>query len=355
MAETVTLFVGAYTNQGAEGIYTCRMDVDSGRLDQVAVVGDIENPSFLAVDPAGQHLYAVCETLGIGDDGWVSAYSINSDGSLTFLNRESTGGPGPCHLQVDSTDSYVIVANYHGGSVCMLPVETDGSLGPRSDFVQHEGSSIDPERQHGPYAHSVTIDSSNSRAYVCDLGIDRILVYQIDHERGRLVEDRDLRASSKPGSGPRHFAFHPSDNYCYAINELGSTVAAYEYDNGTGRISEMQLVSTLPEGWSGTQSTADIHVSQDGRFVYGSNRGHDSIAIFSVDPETGRLEPEGHEHTLGKTPRNFALSPDGRFLLAENQDSANIVTFAIDGDSGRLEYTGNQIGIPAPVCIQFRP
>ena len=184
MAETVTLFVGAYTNLGAEGIYTCRMDVDSGRLDQVAVVGDIENPSFLAVDPAGQHLYAVCETLGIGDDGWVSAYSINSDGSLTFLNRESTGGPGPCHLQVDSTDSYVIVANYVGGSVCMFPVEPNGALRPRCDFVQHEGSSIDVERQEGPHAHSVTIDSTNSRAYVCDLGIDRILVYQIDHERG---------------------------------------------------------------------------------------------------------------------------------------------------------------------------
>ncbi len=355
MTETVTLFVGAYTNQGAEGIYTCRMDVESGRLDQVAVAGGIENPSFLAVDPAGQHLYAVCEINGQGASDSISAYYIDGDGALTLLNVESTGGPGPCHLAVDSTGSCVIATNYHGGSVCMLPVEPDGSLGSRSDFVQHEGSSVDPERQHGPYAHSVTIDSSNSRAYVCDLGMDKILVYHIDHERGRLIEDRDLRVSTKPGHGPRHFAFHPSDRYCYAINEMGSTVAAYEYDSGTGRMSETQLVSSLPEGWNGTNSTADIHVSQDGRFVYGSNRGHDSIAIFSVDPETGRLQPEGHEHTLGNTPRNFAISPDGRFLLAENQDSANIVTFAIDADSGRLEYTGDQISIPAPVCIQFRP
>ena len=355
MAETLTLFVGTYTNMGAEGIYTCRMDVESGRLEQVAVAGGIENPSFLAVDPAGQHLYAVCEIQGEGASDSVSAYSIDDDGALTLLNVESTGGPGPCHLAVDSTDSYVIAANYYGGSVCMLPVKPDGSLGPRSDFVQHEGSSIDPERQYEAFAHSVTIDSTNARVYVCDLGMDEILVYSIDHERGHLVGNDDLTVSTRPGHGPRHFAFHPSDKYCYAINELGSTIAAYEYDHSTGRISEMQLVSTLPEGWSGTQSTADIHVSQDGRFVYGSNRGHDSIAIFSVDPETGRLEPEGHEHTLGKTPRNFAITPDGRFLLAENQDSANIVTFAIDADSGGLEYTGNQIGIPAPVCIQFRP
>ncbi|MCY3801265.1 MAG: lactonase family protein [Chloroflexi bacterium] len=356
MAETATLFVGTYTNLGAEGIYTCRMDVDSGMLEQVAVVGGIDNPSFLAVDPSGEHLYAVCETHddeGASDS--ISAYSIGDDGSLTLLNVESTGGPGPCHLAVDSTDSYVIVANYYGGSVCMLPVEADGSLGPRSDFVLHEGSSIDPERQFEPFAHSVTIDSSNSRAYVCDLGMDKILVYRIDHEQGRLIEETGLRVSTEPGHGPRHFAFHPSDRFCYAINEMGSTIAAYEYDSETGRMSQTQLISTLPAGWSGVTSTADIHVSQDGRFVYGSNRGHDSIAKFSVDPDTGRLTSIGREHTLGKTPRNFAITPDGRFLLAENQDSGNIVTFAIDADSGGLEYTGNQISIPGPVCIQFRP
>ena len=190
MADTATLFVGTYTNLGAEGIYTCRMDVDSGMLEQVAVVGGIDNPSFLAVDPSGEHLYAVCETHddeGASDS--ISAYSIGDDGSLTLLNVESTGGPGPCHLAVDSTDSYVIVANYYGGSVCILPVEADGSLGPRCDFVLHEGSSIDPERQFEPFAHSVTIDSSNSRAYVCDLGMDKILVYRIDHEQGRLIEE----------------------------------------------------------------------------------------------------------------------------------------------------------------------
>ena len=354
MAEKLSLFVGTYTRLGARGIYSCQMDADTGEVGELAVTGGIENPSFLALDPAGEHLYAVCETTDDSNEGAVSAYSINEDRSLTFLNRESTGAPGPCHLAVDLTDSYVIAANYAGGSVCMLPIERNGALQRKCDFVQHEGSSINAERQQEAHAHSVTIDRSNSHAYVCDLGMDKIVVYRIDLQDGRLVEDTDLTVTSKPGHGPRHFDFHPGGKYCYAINELGSTVAVYDFDPGSGRITEKQVISTLPAGWAGTSHTADIHVSPDGRFVYGSNRGHDSIAIFSVDPDTGQLDPAGYEPTLGQTPRNFALSSDGRFLLAENQDSASIVTFSIDVDSGLLEYTGSQIEILAPVCIKFR-
>ena len=353
MAEKIVLFVGTYTRMGSKGIYTCKMDPETGELQESSVAEDIENPSFLALNSAGDRLYAVWEITERGREGGVSAYSINGDGSLTFLNRRSTGGAGPCHLAVDATDSYVIATNYAGGSVCMLPIGPSGALEERSDFVQHEGSSVDSDRQEQAHAHSVTIDNSNSRAYVCDLGTDKIIVYGIDRENGRLEEDSTLTVKAEAGQGPRHFDFHPGGDFAYVINELGSTVAVYDYDGGSGRLSEKQLVSALPDGWTGSSSTADVHVSPDGRFLYGSNRGHDSIAVFSIEEGTGELTPMGHEPTLGKTPRNFAISPDGGFLLAENQDTGNIVTFAIDRQSGRLEFTGGQIQIPAPVCIKF--
>ena len=355
MAEDVTLFVGTYTRMGSEGIYTCSMRLETGALKLRAVTGEIENPSFLAADPKGDHLYAVCEVGDDGGDGAVTAYTIASDGSLRALNRQSTGGPGPCHLAVDASDAFVIAANYRGGSVAMIPIEADGSLGERCDFIQHEGSSINPDRQNQAHAHSVTINHTNGRAYVCDLGMDEILVYDIDHDAKRLRWVRDLTVTAQAGQGPRHFAFHPTNAYAYAINELGSTVAVYDVDAASGRLTERQLISTLPSAWEGESTTADIHVSRDGRFVYGSNRGHDSIAIFAIDPATGRLDAIGHEPTRGETPRNFALAPDGRHLLAENQDSGTIVTFAVDEQTGELSYTGSQIEIPAPVCIVFRP
>jgi len=355
MAEKRTLFVGTYTRLGSLGIYTCRMDAETGAVEQVAVTGGIEEPSFLAVDPGGDHLYAVAETADNQGEGAVHAYAINGDGSLTFLNRQSTGGAGPCHLAVDATDSYVIVANYFGGSVCMLPAGPDGWLGERCDFIQHEGSSVNVERQGEAHAHSVTIDPTNSRVYVCDLGMDQIVVYGIDHEDRRLELDEALTVRAEPGHGPRHFDFHPSGKYCYALNEIGSTVAVYDRDGRSGRLSGKQLISTLPDGWEGFNSTADIHVSPDGRFLYASNRGHDSIAVFAIDPGTGELTLIGHEPTRGNNPRNFAISPDGKFLLAENQDSGNIVAFAVDAGTGQLEFTGNQIEIPAPVCIKFLP
>ncbi|MDP6824111.1 MAG: lactonase family protein [Dehalococcoidia bacterium] len=355
MGEKLTLFVGTYTRLGSLGIYTCRMDAKTGALEQVAVMGGVENPSFLAVDPAGDHLYAVAETANSKGEGAVHAYSIDGDGSLTFLNQRSTGGADPCHLAVDATDSYVIVANYVGGSVGMLPIRPAGHLGERCHFIQHEGSSVNVRRQGEAHAHSVTIDPTNSWAYVCDLGMDRIVVYRIDREGGCLEADDALTVRAEPGQGPRHFDFHPSGEYCYVLNEIGSTVAVYDHDGRSGRLSGKQLISTLPEGWEGVNGTADIHVSLDGRFLYASNRGHDSIAMFAIDPRTGELASIDHEPTRGKNPRNFALSPDGRFLLAENSNSASILTFAIDAETGQLEFTGNEIEIPGPVCIKFKP
>lgn len=355
MTDKLTVQVGTYTRLGSLGIYTCQMDPATGALEQIAVTGEITDPSFLAIDPSGQHLYAVAETADVRGEGGAYAYSINPDGSLTFLNKQSTGGPGPCHLAVDATDSYLIVANYAGGSVCTFPIGPDGHLQARSHFIQHKGSSINPDRQTKAHAHSINIDPSNSRAYVCDLGMDRVLVYRIDRERQRLDLDDALTVQTEPGHGPRHFDFHPSGDHCYALNEIGSTVAVYDYDGQSGRLTGKQLISTLPDGWEGTNGTADVHVSADGRFLYASNRGHDSIAIFAIDPATSQLTSIGHESTRGKTPRNFALSPDGRFLLAANQDSANIVAFAVDAETGRLVFTGDEIEIPAPVCIKFMP
>lgn len=347
------LFVGTYTDLGAEGIYTCRLNVATGAVECVDVQPGIENPTFLTIDPSGEHLYAACEQ--VSGDGEVTAYAIDGSGSLELLNMEHTGGAGPCHVQVDQTDSYLVAANYFGGSVCLLPIRTDGFLGTRTDFVQHHGSSVDPDRQEKAHAHCVMIDRANTLVYACDLGMDAIVVYRIDHATGRLIQQADLTVRAEPGDGPRHFAFHPSEPYAYAVNELGSSVSAYDCDVVTGALTVKQRISALPEAWSGDNTCADIHVSPDGRFVYASNRGHNSIAAFAVETGTGRLIPLGHTQTRGEIPRNFLITPDGRFLLAANQNSGTIVTFRVDEDSGGLEYSGHEAAVPAPVCLQLQP
>ena len=351
--DELTLFVGTYTDLGAEGIYTCRMNAATGAVECVDVQPGIENPTFLSVDPSGEHLYAASERMS--GDGVVTAYAIGRNGTLTLLNSEHTGGAGPCHVQVDQTDSYVVVANYFGGSVSLLPIRADGSLGARTDFIQHHGSSIDPQRQRQAHAHCVMIDRANALVYACDLGMDAIVVYRIDHATGRLIEQPDLTVRAEPGDGPRHFAFHPSSAHAYAVNELSSTVSAYDYDARSGALTFRQRISTLPTTWSGDNTCADIHASPDGRFVYASNRGHNSIAAFAVETGTGRLTPVGHTSTRGEIPRNFLITPDGRFLLAANQNSGTIVTFRIDEASGGLEFSGHEAAVPAPVCLKLAP
>ena len=351
--DELTLFVGTYTDLGAEGIYTCRLNAATGAVECVDVQPGIENPTFLTVDPSGEHLYAASERMS--GDGVVTAYAIGRNGTLTLLNSEHTGGAGPCHVQVDRTDAYVVVANYFGGSVCLLPIRADGSLGARTAFVQHHGASVHPERQRQAHAHCVVIDRANALVYACDLGMDAIVVYRIDHATGRLIEQPDLKVRAEPGDGPRHFAFHPSSAHAYAVNELGSTVSAYDYDAQLGALTFRQRISTLPTSWSGDNTCADIHASPDGRFVYASNRGHNSIAAFAVESGTGRLTPLGHTSTRGEIPRNFLITPDGRFLLAANQNSGNIVTFRIDEASGGLEFSGHEAAVPAPVCLKLAP
>jgi 6-phosphogluconolactonase len=350
MANDQFAFIGTYTRLGSEGVYTLRLNGETGELKQVSVATGLENPSFVALDSTGDHLYAVSETSAFNGSGGITAFNVNkSTGELSQINQQSTGGPGPCHLMVDATDSIVIVTNYSGGSVSVHPIADDGSVGELSDFVQHEGSSVNQRRQQEAHAHSVNIDASNSRAYICDLGMDKVLTYDIDVTNGKLSLATEV--DEVAGEGPRHFTFHPSGDYVYVNNELGNTVTVYDL-GGDGELSPKQTESTLPAGWEGESHTADIHTSPDGKFLYCSNRGHDSLAIFSIDDSDGRITHIGNESTQGNTPRNFAITPDGKFLLAENQDSDSIVTFKREND-GTLTPTGSVLNVPAPVCLQW--
>ncbi len=353
------LFVGTYTHTDSQGIYTFRMDDASGKIRQTAVIGGIEHPSFLAIHPNGQFLYATSEIEDSHDQnaGAVLAYAIDrTSGELTFLNRQSSLGTAPCHAVVDATGSCLMAANYQSGSAVVFPILPDGRLGEASDKVQHQGgSNVDPARQEGPHAHSVTIDDANRFVYVADLGLDRVMVYQLDPAAGKLSPAAQPSVDAAPGAGPRHFDFHPSGRFACLINELGSTLSSYACDPATGALTHLQTASTLPENFTGDNTTADVHFAPDGRFVYGSNRGHHSIAIFAFDDSSGALTPVDREPTQGETPRNFGIDPTGNYLLAANQDSDTIVSFRRNPRSGLLTPTGHVAQVPMPVCIRYLP
>jgi 6-phosphogluconolactonase len=361
------VFLGTYTDpvlfgtgkvlQGkGEGIYVYGLDPASGALASVSKTCGITNPSYLAFDATQKFLYAVNELKQYQGKptGTVSAFAVEAQtGKLEFLNRQPTHGTDPCHVAVDRQRTHIFVANFMSGSVCVLPVSDDGSLGPASDSIQHQGSSIDPVRQKGPHAHSVTLDASNRYAFVPDLGLDKLMAYRFDPQHGRLDANTVPWLETKAGAGPRHLAFHPGGRFAYLVNELDSTVDALSYDGGAGTFEHLQTVPTLPEGFAGESACADIQVSSSGTFVYASNRGHDSIVIYRIDPFAGRLSYVGHEPTQGRTPRSFGIDPSGRFLLVANQDSDSVVTFRIDSDSGKLQPTGHAAQVPTPVCVQF--
>jgi 6-phosphogluconolactonase len=350
------VYIGTYTELPgvpSQGIYVYRFDPQSGALTYVAVVPGSKNPSFLAVHPTGRYLYAVHEVENFDGQpgGGVSAYALDPEtGVPAPLNRQLSQGSIPCHVSTDAAGQYAFLANFVGGSVGMLPIDADGSLRPASDVVPHRDPAAPDKRSH---AHQISFDPSQRWAFAPDLGLDRVMVYQPDPEKGKLVPQPALAAKAAPGAGPRHLDFHPSGRFAYLINELNGTLTAFAFDPATGSLTELQTESTLPAGYSGTISCADIHVAPSGRFVYGSNRGHDSIVIFAIDPASGRLSYVGHEPTQGRTPRNFALDPSGTFLLAANQDSSTIVTFRVDTQSGRLTPTGQVTEVPAPVCVKF--
>ncbi len=351
------VYVGAYTEppQGrAEGISVYRFDPAAGALSLVQTVAGVANPSFLALDAGRRTLYAVNELA----DGGVSAFARDAEsGELTPLNREKSHGADPCYISFDSTGRFALVANYTGGSVAVLPIAANGSLSPASSVIHHEGSSIVPDRQGEPHPHMIAPTPDGRSIVVTDLGIDGLLLYRLDEATGTLQPaGQDVPAvKTAAGAGPRHFAFSPNGRILYVINELNSTLTVYAYDGEAGTLAPLQTVSSLPVGFTGENDCAHILVSCDGRFVYGSNRGHDSIAIWAVDEASGTLTPVGHASTRGKTPRNFALDPSGAWLLAANQDSDSIVAFRRDQASGLLTATDDVTATPSPVAVLFAP
>lgn len=356
-AETTRLYVGTYTGKESKGIYTLTLDLATGQLSQPRLAAETTSPGFLAVHPSNKFLYAVNEIANFNGQktGSVTAFLIDpADGTLTRLNAQPSAGAGPCHISLDKAGKFALVANYGGGSVAVLPIAADGSLQPPTSSIQHTGSSVNPQRQKQPHAHSINLDKRNEYAFAADLGIDKILIYKFDANTGKLTPNDPPHATLSPGSGPRHFAFHPDGRFAYANNELTSSVTAFAYDPANGDLNEIHTVSTLPQAVKGN-STAEIVVHPSGRFLYVSNRGHDSIAILSIDEETGRLTPTGHHPTGGKTPRNFNIDPTGAFLLAANQSSNSLSAFRIDPATGALTPALATVSIPSPVCVRFLP
>jgi 6-phosphogluconolactonase len=343
------VYVGTYTGGDSEGIYRIAFDDETGAAKLAGLAGAAENPSFLALHPNGTLLYAVARA---GDGHVAQAFRRDkASGNLTLLNSQPAGGKGPCHVAVTRDGKFAAVANYGDGTVSVYPIAAEGELGEACAFFQHTGSGADPKRQSAPHAHSVNFDKTGRYLVVADLGIDKLMVYK--REGGTFVPNETPYAATPPAGGPRHFAFHPSRPYAYVVNEMGNTVTAYRWDAKAGTLTDIGTVPTLPADFEGNNTTADIEVHPSGKFLYASNRGHDSIAVFSVDESTGTLTPKGQTKSGGVRPRNFTQSPNGKFLLTAHQDTHDIFVFSIDPETGALTPTGGKVEVPTPVCLVF--
>ena len=345
------LLVGTYTGGKSNGIYVYKFNSNgSARLVDSAVT---LNPSYLAVSPGQDYVYAVNEMNTAKGGGQVTAYRFNkSNGHLTELNQQPSGGDDPCYITVDKTGRWAIVGNYSSGTLAVLPIQKDGKLAKATTVIQHYGQGPNLSRQEKPHVHSTVLSPDNRFLYVGDLGIDKVMIYSFDSKTGNLVKARDSVVNVEPGSGPRHFVFDPSGQHAYLVQELSGKVISFNYSNG--HLKEKQEITTLPASFTESFTSADIHVSPDGRFLYSSNRDQsNTIAIFSIDPATGMLSIVGHQSTLGKTPRNFNFDPTGKFLLVANQNSDQVVVFKVDKKTGKLTDSGNRIDVGKPVCIKW--
>ena len=352
------VFVGTYTGgkNGSKGIYRLELDLATGKLSKPEVAAEVTSPSFLAIHPTGKFLYSVNEVdVAKGKKGGaVSAFKLDAaSGELKYLNHASTVGAGPCHLVVDKVGKNVLAANYGGGSAVVLPIGSDGKVGEHTGFVQHKGKSVNKSRQEAPHAHSINLDPANKFAFVADLGMDEVLIYRFDPDKGNITANDPTSASVKPGAGPRHFAFHPNGKFAYVINELDMTVTAFTYDPDKGALTNLQTIPTIKGKTKNNYSTAEVVVHPSGKFLYGSNRGHDTIAIFTIDEETGKLTHVGNQGHKIKTPRNFAIEPTGKYMLVASQDGDRVGVFSIDQKTGELSPTGEEAHVPMPVCVRF--
>jgi 6-phosphogluconolactonase len=352
------VYVGTYTRGMSKGIYAYNFDSSSGALSPIGLAAEVEHPSFLTIHHNLKNLYAISEITRFNGEkvGSVSSYAMDrKTGKLTPLNRVSSAGSLPCHLVVDKTGKNLLLVNYISGSSAVLKLNPDGSLGAVTSVVQHKGTSADPRRQKGPHAHSINLSFDNRFAIVPDLGLDELIVYKFDPAAGTITANDPPFATVKPGSGPRHFAFHPGNRFAYVINEMGSAVTAFSWDGAKGVLTELQTISTLPPDFKGENNSAHVEVHPSGKFVYASNRGHDSITGFTVAKAKGTLKLIGQTSTQGKTPRNFGIDPTGKFMIAVNQDTNNMIVYRIDQNTGKLTPTGQNLEVGAPVCVKYVP
>lgn len=348
-AATHLIYLGTYTRSTSKGIYAVRLENRTGELSPPVLVAETANPSFLALSPDRSHLYAVSESSTMA----VPFATDLKTGALTPLQAQDAGGKAPCHLVVDHTERALVLAHYHSGIVAALPIRADGTLGAPGTIIRHEGRSVNPQRQEGPHVHSVTLSPDNRFVIVCDLGLDRVFTYALDPATAGLAPGPAPSVATAPGAGPRHAAFSPDGRHVFVINEMGNTLVSYRYDTATGALTPIDTQPTLPADFAGDSTTAEVRVHPNGRLVYGSNRGHDSIAVFAFDPATGRLTPRGHTPTGGRNPRNFALSPDGAWLVAANQNTDSLTVFKVDPGTGILTPAPGKASVPMPVCVLF--
>ena len=352
------VYFGTYTGKKSKGIYVAEFDPATGKLSVPKLAAETRDPTFLAVDPTRGLLFAVNEVSDYGNDhsGAVSVFRIEQrTGDLKFLTQQASGGSGPCHLAVSADGKCVLVANYGSGSVAVLPVQSDGRLDEPSNSVQHHGSSVNSQRQEGPHSHFICWDPANRLVLACDLGLDKVMLYDLDKAERTLSAHKPPFFVVSPGSGPRHLVFAPDARHAYLLNEMSSTLTVCSYNSNRGELAEIQTISTLPEGFKGQNTCAEVQVHPSGKFVYASNRGHNSITVFAVDGTTENVKAIQREPTKGKTPRHFAIDPSAQWLLAENQDSDNVVVFAVDPQTGQLRSTGATQEVGAPVCAVFVP
>jgi 6-phosphogluconolactonase len=364
MKETL-VYVGTYTTGGrSKGIYLFRLQTTNLDVSQnitlvpLGVAAETQSPSFLEIDLKRRLLFAVNEIDSFEGKptGAVSAFKMDpASGKLTLLNQQPSMGTGPCHLTLDRSGKHLLVANYGGGSVAVLPVAADGKLGAASETVQHSGKSVNPQRQKGPHAHHVTVDPANRFAFVCDLGLDKVMVYAFDSARGKLKPHNPPSVSCKPGAGPRHMAFRPDGRFAYVLNELDSTVTAFTYDAKAGVLKELQTLRTVPEFYDGPNTGAEVDVHPSGKYLYVSNRGHNSVVLFGIDGDKGTLTYIEEQGTGGKQPRHFGIEPSARHLAIANQQSDSVLVCRIDAGNGRLKPSGVFASCPAPVCVKFVP
>ena len=352
----VFLIAGTYTSGKSEGIYVYRYLQDKMEASLVFTTTGIKNPSFLSVAPGGNKIYAVSEMNGNGDAGRVISYDFDpSTGTMRKLNEQPSGGDDPCYVTVDKTGKWVIVGNYSSGSLSVLPIQADGSLGTSVEKIIHTGSGPDKNRQEKPHVHATVLSPDNRFLFVPDLGTDQIMIYHFNEKTGKLKAAKQPFAKTKPAAGPRHFTFHPSGKFAYIMEELSGSVTAFRYTAKSGSLKAIQNISSVPEGFTGQAGSADIHLSADGRFLYASNRGEsNTIALYAVNAADGKLSLIGHQPTLGKGPRNFSITPDGKHLIVANQVSDEMVIFNRNMETGLLTDTGKRIDAPTPVCIAWR-